>query len=903
MEFRILGKLDIVGEGGPLAITAEKQRTLLAMLLLHPNEPVASDALIDALWGETPPPSARKLLQIYVSNLRKQLPPARVRTTAAGYVLAAETSEIDAGMFEQLVAEGRSALDEANPRLALARLTRALDLWRGPPLADFRYEDFAQAEIARLEELHVIALEDVVDARLALGKHEEVLTEIQALVRTHPHRERLRAQLMLALYRSGRQTEALDAYREARAVLLEEGLDPAPELSRLHQAILRQDSSLEVALADDTPEATVPAAATPLIGRARELEQLWKLIAAPAVRLVTLTGPGGAGKTRIALEVAARAGREFANGAVFVEVAAIRDPTLVVPEVARALGVPAGSLADELRSSELLLVVDNVEQVLDAAPDLAALLAAAPRLTLLVTSRAPLHVAGEHEYQVPTLALEDAVELFTTRARQVDSRFDADPAVAEICARLEGLPLAIELAATRVKVLAPTEILSRLERRLDLLTGGGRDAPERQRTVRAAIEWSYDLLTADEQALFAGLASFAGGFTLAAAERVTGAELDAVASLVDKSLVNRSDDGRLSMLETIREFAAERLERREDADGVRRRHAELFLELAESATLAADAEGEQRHDRVIPERENMRTALEWSLASGETALGLQLAVALENFWVTSDPSEGARWLSRLFSAGGEVPQILRGRALRAFGGCTDIAGDLARAEELYEQSLAEFRAAGDERGVGILLHRLGIAAAERDPARARALGDESLAIHRRLGYRKGETQALALLAALEHAEGNTDLALELARESATLAADIGFRWWEAWRSLEVALWTDEPECAAEAEPWALRALALLARMGDKRGVAWALAVLARTSADAGDLERAGRLLGALEAEDARTGTEPPRGRAELTAPLVAVVDDALQRGREEGRQLSLEAAVAYAIGSVTRARA
>ena len=396
MDFRILGPLEAVADGRVVALKRAKQRALLAILLLHANEPVASDRLIEDLWAGRPPATAAKVLQTYVSQLRKALGNDVIVTGPAGYELRVEPDGLDLHRFERLVTEARGA----EPPAAAQSLREALALWRGPPLAEFAYEPWAQGEIGRLEELHLAALQDRIDADLALGRAGELVGELERLVAEHPLAERLRGQLMLALYRSGRQAEALEAYRSARETLVEPlGIEPGSALRRLERAILDQDPELDLVPAAPGvgPAPSLRPRSTSFVGRKRELREIRALLSRADVRLLTLTGAGGTGKTRLAVEATAGLEDEFPDGVVLVELAPIVDPDLVATTIADALGLGetpgSGSLevlVASLRGRRALLVLDNFEQVLAAAPMLTELLAGAPGLTLLVTSRAPL---------------------------------------------------------------------------------------------------------------------------------------------------------------------------------------------------------------------------------------------------------------------------------------------------------------------------------------------------------------------------------------------------------------------------------------------------------------------------------------------------------------------------------
>ena len=502
MEFGILGPLAVWRDGGEVELGAAKQRALLAVMLLHAGETMSTERLVDALWGEKPPVTAVKALQVYISQLRKTLGEGVVVTRPLGYVVELDDGALDLQRFERLLAEGRRLLDQGSARQAGEVLQEGLALWRGEPLADFRYEVFAANAIGRLDGLRLIALEARLEADLGCGRHAEAVPELEALVRDYPLREQLRGLLILALYRAGRQADALAVMQETRTVLREElGLDPSQALQQLEKAILLQDPSLDRPVDAPKPPprapppvpaplAPLPAALTPLVGRMTELAQIGALLGRPGTRLVTLVGPGGVGKTRLALAVAGSV-----PAAVFVSLAPVQEPGLVRLVIANMLGLTdETTIADWLRSRELLLVLDNFEHLLEAAPLVTELLTAAPGLRVLATSRAPLNLTGEHQYTVAPLPQQDAVELFIERAAAVEADVGRVADVEEICRRLDCLPLAIELAAARARMFPPDVVLTRFEQRLALLTGGPRDQPERQRTLRAAIEWSYSLL-------------------------------------------------------------------------------------------------------------------------------------------------------------------------------------------------------------------------------------------------------------------------------------------------------------------------------------------------------------------------------------------------------------------------
>jgi predicted ATPase len=644
-------------------------------------------------------------------------------------------------------------------------------------------------------------------------------------------------------------------------------------------------------------QSNLPLQPTPFLGREKELGEVLALLRKENGRVLTLTGPGGSGKTRLAVQAAAEVVDEREHGVWWVGLQAVRDPALVLPTIGSTLGAK-GPLAKHVAGRHMILLLDNLEQVVDSAPELGELLAACPNLTLLVTSREPLRLAAEQEYPVPPFVEQESVGFFFSRARSARPEFEDDGSVRAICDRLDHLPLALELAAARVKALSPMQILERLERSLPLLTGGARDAPERQRTLRATIGWSHELLSADEQQLFRRLAVFAGGCSLEAAEEVAGADLDTLQSLVEKSLL-RFDGERYAMLETIREYAAECLEEADEVDSLRRAHGEFFLALAESADMSAESDYGRRYDILPPEQENLRAAIDSLAASGEIELALRMAVALENFWVITDPFEGARMFEWLLASGG-ASSLLRARALRCYAGNLFLSGRYKEAQQANEKSLALFQAEGDEAGIAEILLRIGINTLTLgNGSLAQDQLEESLALHRKQGSRRGEAEAIGALGYVAQRARDFERARALFEESEEKCAAIGFTWWE------VSMVTNAADCefelgrVKEAERKGRRGLELARRIGERQSMVYMLGFLARNAAVRGEVTRAGRLWGALEAEEARA----PVGQWEVTddrenyARVVFAADAAaLEPARREGRSLSFEAAVDEALG-------
>jgi predicted ATPase len=641
-------------------------------------------------------------------------------------------------------------------------------------------------------------------------------------------------------------------------------------------------------------QTNLPIPATPFVGRGKELGEIGALLAREGVRLVTLTGPGGAGKTRLALQAAGLASDGYPHGVWWVPLAALRDPELVLPTAARVLGA-TDALADHIGDRPLLVLFDNFEQVVEAASGVGELLAACPRLDLLVTSREPLHLAAEQEYPVPPFAHEDGIAFFAARARATRPDFEANGVVSEICRRLDDLPLALELAAARVKALSPKQILERLEQRLPLLTGGARDLPERQRTLRATMDWSYELLSEEERRTFGRLAVFVGGCTLDAAEPVTGADVDILQSLVGKSLLRHSEE-RYWMLESIREYAAEHLEHSGEADDLRKRHAGHFSGLVESAGLSLEPEGEQQYALVRQELDNVRAALDWA-AEAAPEFGLGLAAALDGFWAVSDPSEGMRRLDVLLEKAPGAPLELRARAFRAYGSSANPAGDDELAERCYEQSLEAYRQLGDARGIAVLLHRLGTSAFYRgDNERAGRLAAESLALSREIGYGVVESQALGLAGEVEYSQGNRAAGAELIERSADLAGEVGFPWWRSRMLRKLVDCLLELGRTADAEEAGRESLRLMHGIGDRQMMIFALARLARIAAETGREEEAGRLWGAIEAEeDRRPMGAWAKERQRFAAPVLAHASADFEHGRKEGRLLGLDEVIAEAL--------
>jgi predicted ATPase/DNA-binding SARP family transcriptional activator len=702
----ILGPLQVRGDAGqPIEVGGPRLRALVIRLALDAGQTISAERLCADLWPGDGPADSGNALQALVSRLRNAAGPEVVRHRAGGYQLAVPPEQVDAAEFERLVGVARGALAAADPEQGATVLREALRLWRGPALADVADAPFAAGPVARLEELRLAATEDRIEADLALGRGAELAPELEELAAAHPLRERLRGQLMRVLYLAGRQGDALNVYQETRELLADQlGVDPSPALSDVHLAILRSDPGLG---ARPTPSpkpaarapraGNLPAQLTSFVGRDEELNRVAKLL--DEARLVTLTGPGGTGKTRLAVEAAARLADQSPDGVWFIPLAPVRDALDVPQAVLAALGIPEGirsadtvwltvlppleRLTEALASQQLVLVLDNCEHLIAAVAELASrVLAAAPDVRILATSREPLGVIGETLCPVPALPLPPpdvtageameygAVRLLAERAGAVRPGFTVDAGsvgpVVRICRALDGNPLAIELAAARLRSLTAAQVAGRLDDRFALLSAGNRTALPQHQTLRAIVDWSWDLLGDDERIVLRRLSVFRGGASPDAAESVCALNgdasqvIDRVAALVDKSLVTATgeSDVRYHLLETVRAYAAERLAEAGEQDRVQAAHTGYFLALAERA--APELRGADQVDwlaRLSAEHDNSAAALRQAISSQDAPTALRFVSALCWFWLMRDyETEAGEWASEVRDlAGDQVP--------------------------------------------------------------------------------------------------------------------------------------------------------------------------------------------------------------------------------------------------------
>ncbi|MBO2462194.1 BTAD domain-containing putative transcriptional regulator [Actinomadura violacea] len=717
MRIGILGPLSVRDEAArPVEVSGPRLRALLIRLAADAGRPVSAERLLDDLWDGAPPAGGGNALQALVSRLRGVAGRDLVEHGPGGYRLGIDPGEVDAVAFERAVAAARK---EAAPAPRADALRRALELWRGPALADVADAEYARASIGRLEELRLAAVEDRVDADLAAGRPVPPVAELEPLAAAHPLRERLRGQLMRALYAAGRQADALEVYEETRCALADRlGVDPSPELAAVHLSILRREPAARTTAPTAIPEpaappeagpplvpgparTNLPAQLTSFVGREEESRRLGKLLRES--RLVTLTGPGGAGKTRLAGETAGAFLDDMPDGVWFVALAPVSDPGDLLQAVLVALGVPETvrrgetrtvvrpleRLTDFLTAKRTLIVLDNCEHLVDAVAELAGhVLAHAPGVRILATSREPLGITGESLCPVPSLPLppEDgdpgpaealgyaAVRLFADRAAAVRPGFAVDAETAAdavaICRALDGIPLAIELAAARLRSLTSRQVADRLGDRFRLLTAGSRTALPRHRTLRAVVDWSWDLLDGVERTVLRRLSVFAGGAAPDAAVRVCGLDapdapapddvIDVIAALIDKSLVMADGDAdvRYRLLETVRVYAAEKLDEAGETGRVRAEHAAYCVDLAERAEPELRRADQLRWAaRLTAERDNCSAAFRHLTAVRDVPMGLRLVASLVWFWLMRDMElEAGGWARAVRDiAGGTAP--------------------------------------------------------------------------------------------------------------------------------------------------------------------------------------------------------------------------------------------------------
>ena len=906
----------------------------------------------------------------------------KIALPIAGFALAVLMHAVNNGLVEFIVVlkygVGVAANWVADPSLSPAAEDTAASVMKLMRVIDFYYLamffgvivywTIRQRKVIRAE------LEEEVDLGLIKRADHELMFD----------RARRRA-ADWRLLRTG-QLEQWRHERRLRGALAQLGLlksrtrRSGASWSRVHRA-RREIATLSTY---DVAPQKLPVPSSPLIGRERELDEIPVVLFDPDVRAVTLTGPGGTGKTRLSIELASRMGDLFSGGVFFVELAPVSDAELVPQAIADVLEVQTGpgesvveAVGDYLRDKHLLLVLDNFEQVTDAAPAVAQLLGMAKRLKVLVTSRNPLRIGGEHEVPIPPLALPDpkadvapaalaanaAVALFVARAQAAHPEFeltDANAAaVAELCIGLDGLPLAIELAAARTNILTPEAMLDRLGKRLQILTGGARDLPARHQALRSTIDWSYDMLKAPEQALFARLGVFVDGATLDAVEAVcldaeededeeeerSDKALDGLGSLLDKSLVRRRDaasgEPRFAMLATIREYSVDRLRADGDLDEWRERHASYFAELAEQAERKLYGRDQTLWiERLDDELGNLRAALQWSQETGRLEVGLRIAGALSRFWSVRGLNDPPRWLAQALERDGDVPAPVRAKALYADGYAALDHGDFARAEERFETSASMYRELDDPRGVAACLAQLGFLLMSRgdreravelseecvelarrvdhphiesvalstladdatragDYKRARDMYEQALELRRELGDRRNIANALLNVGRTELLRGEDERARKLLEQGLAIAREVGDTWTISVGLGSLGRLALREGQRGEALELLGEALQLAVERGGKRLAAECLAAFAEAASRPAPA-RSARLFGTAEALRRASGValspvELSATRESLDSVREALGEDEFRAQFEAGIELSTEDAVTYAL--------
>ena len=849
VEFRLLGDVEACVSGRRLDIGHTRQRCVLAALLIDVNRPIPAEQLIARVWADDTPHRARNALSAYLSRLRRLLAEVSVPIARepGGYLLTTDALSVDLHRFRDAVARARETTDPAS---AATLFDEALQLWRGEPFAALDTPWFNDIRDS-LEVERMSATLDRNDAALRAGRHADVLGDLMVQLHARPLDERLAGQLMLAQYRSGRQAEAMQTYRQMRDRLVDElGVDPSPPLRAVHQQILDGDAAPPVS-EHVAPQrmvtrasAGLPRRVTTFVGRESDIAKV-----AAALRdspLVTLTGVGGVGKTRLALETADRVQHRFGDGAVVCELAPIQDGSAVTHAVAAALRLQQQqglgieeTVVEYLCARELLLVVDNCEHVLEAAARLLDRIAGyCPRVAVLATSRETLGIAGERVLPIEPLPIDDATLLFADRARASRSDFDVDRepvgAVAEICRRLDGLPLAIELAAARMRVMSSLDVARRLDRQR-LLEGGARGAHPRQQSLSATIDWSYRLLSEPEQALFARLSVFAGGFDLEAAHGVCGDAgadgddtLEVLAALIDKSMVTLrggTQTSRYAVLETLRAYGRDRLRDNSLEDAYSTRHAEYFTALAERAAAGTQGTDERAWvERMLPDYDNLRAAFEHAMTSADVDTALRLVTSLPEFVHLRIGYESSGWAQRVVEvagsdhplyvaavgfaargawnrgdfgsavelaslAEGRVPAPGTGRVAYPGDVLADVAlyrGDPATALAHYDAEVARARRGHDEiRLVWTLFYVSICHAAMRNPDAGVDAAEESLRVAEKTANPTARSMARYALG-LVLKKSDPDEALALFDSAAELAASVHNFWWHGIALMEAA---------------------------------------------------------------------------------------------------------------------
>lgn len=990
LALALLGPMHVTLDGQSVTgFKYDKVRALLAYLAVEADRPHERQALLGMLWPDLPEDAARNNLRQTLLTLREAIgdraaqPPFLLTSRATIQFNRASDHWLDVSAFTALLAacERHAHANAASCKACAQRLQQTVDLYRGPFLAEFflpdseAFEEWAVLKREGLHRLLLTALERLVAYHERRGQYERALGCAQRLLALDPWREEIHRDAIRLHLLNGERSAALEQFAQCRRVLADElGLEPEPETQALYEHI--RDGHAHRAGALSLPSArrhTLPSQPTPFVGREAELAEIGRMLDSGECRLLTLIGPGGIGKTRLALQAATERVDTFVDGVFFVPLAGLPTADMLGGTLATALELESGAAADlraqllhYLRDKELLLVLDNFEHLLDGTELLTDILHHAPEVTLLVTSRARLNLRAEWLFDVPGLPLpyvpsrdepvheatatNDAVQLFVQSARRVCTGFTLtihnQASVVQICRLVAGMPLAIELAAALVRALSCMEIAQELERGSAFLTTTARDTPARHRSLRAVFEHSWQLLPGEEQRTLRRLAVFRGGFRREAAEELGGATLTELTSLIDTSLIRYNRVGRYDLHELVRQYAEAKLVSADEDQPIRRRYADYYLKLAETAeTHFFDAEQQTWLTRLEEEHDNLRTVLQWALGAGALETALRLAGALTRFWaIRGHLGEGRNWLEQALKQPGrdDISTHVRLKALNGAGTLARLQGDLVGASQWLNACLALSRIANETRWSAIALNALGLVARfQGDLTRATALYEESLALSRAVGDQRSIVNALANLASVVNIQGNHERAAMLYEESLAfsraagdklgIAADLNnlgnavfelgeydraWALYEESRALYAASGDQYGVSLAlcnlgdlahhrghteHAQAYLAESLALAHTLSNNLGCIEALEKLAWLAVTWGVPERAAQLWGAAEQQRATLGAaRSPQEAAEHATRMQsarALLDEAaFAAAWAKGQSMSLEAAVAFAQG-------